>query len=212
MLIRPHDAAIDPDREWRDFLAAHPFGMLVAPGAGREVPVVVPTHVHFDGDVTIRLHLARPNPVWMAFAEQPRCLFVVTAAVTYVPTSWEAPPGTPPEWGIPTSHYASVQLDCTAAVTDDTDTIRSYLADQLGTMQPDEPFGSPLDADVPYTAELRQIRGLELTVRDVRAKFKFDGGESDDVRRQVETGYRRRDAPGDAEALEHLLRRHPPAG
>ena len=66
MLIRPHDAAIDPEREWRDLVADHPFGHLIAPGKEREFPVVVPTHIHFDGDRTIRLHLARPNPVWPA--------------------------------------------------------------------------------------------------------------------------------------------------
>ena len=208
MLIRPHDAG--GDDEWRNLVAAHPFGTLIAPGSDRELPVVVPTHVHFDGDATIRLHLARPNPVWPALRENPRCLFVVVAAVTYVPTSWEAPPDTPPEWGIPTSHYAAVELDCTATVTDDPTEIRAYLADQLATMQPDEPSGDPRSPAAPYTSELRQIRGLELAIDRVRAKFKFDGSESDAVRRQVADGYRRRDAPGDREALGHLLRRHPP--
>ncbi len=210
MLIRPHDAPIEPDREWRDLVGRHRFGHLIAPGAGRDLPVVVPTHIHFDGATTIRLHLAKPNPVWAALTENPRCMFVVTAPFTYVPTSWEAPPGTAPEWGIPTSHYATAQLECTARITDDSYDIRRTLADQLATMQPEEPFGSPLDPDVPYTAELRQIRGLELTVEAVRAKFKFDGSETDDVRRQVVDGYQRRDLPGDAEALDHLIRRHPP--
>lgn len=209
MLIRPHDALIDDD-EWRNLVAGHPFGTLIAPGANREVPIVVPTHAHFDGADTIRLHLAKPNPVWTALRENPRCLFVVVAAVTYVPTSWEAPPGTPPEWGIPTSHYATVQLDCAATMTDDPTAIRRHLSDQLATMQPDEPFGDPHDPAAPYTTELRQIRGLELAINDVRAKFKFDGAEPDTVRRQVADGYRRRDAPGDHEALTHLLRRHPP--
>ena len=210
MLIRPHDAATNDD-EWRNLLHAHPFGTLIAPGTDRDLPVVVPTHVHFDGNTTIRLHLARPNPVWQAIRENPRCLFVAVAAVTYVPTSWEAPPSTPPEWGIPTSHYAAVELDCTATITDDPADIRRYLADQLATMQPDEPHGDPRNQDAPYTSELRQIRGLELAIDQVRAKFKFDGAEPDTVRQQVVDGYRRRDAPGDHEALEHLLRRHPPA-
>jgi transcriptional regulator len=209
MLIRPHDAPIDTEREWRDLLLRHPFGHLIAPGRERPLPIVVPTHVHFDGDRSIRLHLAKPNPVWPALTENSRCLFVVTAPYSYVPTSWEAPPGTEPHWGIPTSHYASVQLDCTATITDDPDRIRRHLADQLATVQPDEPYGDPLDPDVPYTTELRQIRGLELHIDDVRAKFKFDGSESDDVRRQVIDGYRTRQGPGDAEALDHLLRRHP---
>jgi transcriptional regulator len=209
VLIRPHDAATDDD-EWRNLLHAHPFGTLIAPGTDRDLPVVVPTHVHFDGDATIRLHLARPNPVWPALRENPRCLFVVVAAVTYVPTSWEAPSGTPPEWGIPTSHYAAVELDCAATITDDPADIRRYLADQLTTMQPDEPHGDPRDPDAPYTSELRQIRGLELTINHVRAKFKFDGAEPDTVRQQVVDGYQRRNAPGDREALDHLLRRRPP--
>lgn len=211
MLIRPHDAPIDTEGEWRELVAANPFGTLIAPGVGRELPVVVPTHVHFDGDRTILLHLARPNPVWQALVENQRCLFVVTAAVTYVPTSWEAPPGTPPAWGIPTSHYATAQLDCTATITDDPVDIRRHLHAQLATMQPDEPHGDPRDESAPYATELRQIRGLRLSVDAVRAKFKFDGSESDAVRRQVVAGYRQRDAPGDAEALMHLLRRHRPA-
>mgnify|MGYP003135908755 CR=1 FL=1 len=209
MLIRPHDRAVDDD-EWRRLVVEHPFGTLIAPGTNRDLPVVVPTHIHFDGSSTIRLHLAKPNPVWAALNDNPRCMFVVIAAVAYVPTSWEAPPDTPPEWGIPTSHYATVQLDCTATVSDDPSVIRSHLADQLATMQPDEPYGDPRDPAAPYATELRQIRGLELAIDDVRAKFKFDGAEPDAVRRQVADGYRRRDSPADRAALAHLIRRHPP--
>lgn len=209
MLIRPHDAGRD-DSEWRSLIAAHPFGSLIAPGANREIPVVVPTHFAFDGADRILLHLAKPNPVWAALRENSRCLFVVVAAVTYVPTSWEAAPGTAPEWGIPTSHYATAQLDCTATVTDDPMAIRRYLSHQLATMQPDEPYGDPNDPAVPYIAELRQIRGIELAINQVSAKFKYDGAETDTVRRQVAHGYQHRDAPGDREALAHLLRRHPP--
>ncbi|HEY4610520.1 MAG TPA: hypothetical protein VIH06_14990, partial [Ilumatobacteraceae bacterium] len=73
-------------------------------------------------------------------------------------------------------------------------------------------FGDPTDEDIPYTAELRRIRGLQLHITDVTAKFKFDGAEPDAVRRQVVDGYERRNAPGDSEARAHLLRRHPPQG
>ena len=212
MLIRRHDSPIDPEREWRDLFLAHPFGTLIAPGIDRDLPVVVPTHVHFDGEHEILLHLAKANPVWKALRENPRCMFSVVTAVTYVPTSWEAPPGTDPSWGIPTSHYASVQLDCTASPTEDQGELRKYLRHQLATMQPNEPFGDPLDEDAPYLDELTRIRGLRLDITNVRAKFKFDGGEPDDIRSQVVAGYETRSGPGDAEAREHLLRRHPPAG
>lgn len=42
------------------------------------------------------------------------------------------------------------------------------------------------------------------------AKFKFDDAEPDEARSQVVAGCGRRSGPGDAEALEHLLRRNPP--
>ena len=209
MLIRPHDAGTE--QEWKALLDRHRFGLLIAPGHDRELPVVVPTHVAYDGRDRIRLHLARPNPVWRALDVNPVCMFTVVAAFTYVPTSWEAPIGTAPAWGIPTSHYATVQLRCIARIIDDVGGIRQILSDQLGLMQPDEPHGDPTSEDAPYRTELRQIRGLELTITTATAKFKFDGAEPDDVRRQVVNGYQQRRGPGDHEASEHLLRRHPPS-
>jgi transcriptional regulator len=207
MLIRPHDAGTE--QEWKALLARHRFGLLIAPGRDRELPVVVPTHVAYDGRDRIRLHLARPNPIWMALDVNPACMFTVVSAFTYVPTSWEAPPGTAPEWGIPTSHYATVQLECTARITDDETEIRQILSEQLGVMQPDQPYGDPTSQDAPYPTELRQIRGLELRINAAKAKFKFDGAEPDDVRRRVVDGYEQRRGPGDQEASEHLTRRHP---
>ncbi|TMG40397.1 MAG: FMN-binding negative transcriptional regulator, partial [Chloroflexi bacterium] len=79
MLIRKHDAALD-DAEWREFLKTHDFGELIAPGAGRDLPVVVPTHFLYDGDHTVLLHLTRDNPVWEAIAERPRAILSVFGA------------------------------------------------------------------------------------------------------------------------------------
>lgn len=55
------------------------------------------------------------------------------------------------------------------------------------------------------------MSGPEPHIDDIRAKFRFDGAGPDEARRQVVAGYTNRSAPGGAEALEHLFRRHPPA-
>ena len=47
------------DEEWHAFLAEHDFGELIAPGVGRDLPIVVPTHFIYDGDKTVLLHLAK---------------------------------------------------------------------------------------------------------------------------------------------------------
>ena len=129
-------------------------------------------------------------------------LFVVTAAVAYVPTSWEPRP-VPRRMGHPdiALRLGAPRMHCHP--TEEPDEIRRYLADQLASMQPDEAFGDPLDTAIPYAEELRQIRGLELEITVVHAKFKFDGAEPDSVRRQVVDGYQRRNTPDDQEALAH---------
>src|SRR5690242_12415727 len=95
VLIHPWDRAVS-EQEWRDLLLRFDFGQLIAPGAEREVPVVVPTHFLYDGDALIELHLARPNPVWRAVAERPVALFTVVADYVYVPAAVNAGPGSDP--------------------------------------------------------------------------------------------------------------------
>lgn len=204
MLVHPWDAPLD-DAEWREWLARNDFGQLIAPGRGREVPVVVPTHFRYDGATTLRLHLARPNPVWAAIEESPTVLFTVIGDWTYVPSTWGAAPGTPPELGIPTSYYATVQLTCRAAVVDDPAGKVAILGEQLAHHQPEGGFAS-LDHDH-YARRLPQIRGLVLTVESVRAKFKYGGNKEPDHRRVIASRLAERDALGDAAARSHLLRR-----
>src|SRR5207249_5241734 len=101
VLIRRHDEPLS-DAEWRLFLAEHDFGELIAPGVGRDLPIVVPAHFIYDGDKTVLLHLAKPNPVWDALAERPRALLSVFGAYTYIPGHWNQD-----EFGVPTSSYAA---------------------------------------------------------------------------------------------------------
>jgi hypothetical protein len=62
MLVHPWDAA-QSDAECKSRLAPRDFGTLVASGCDRPVPVVGPRHFVYDGDATVLLHLARPDPV-----------------------------------------------------------------------------------------------------------------------------------------------------
>jgi len=67
--IAPADRSTG-EPEWRPFVEAQGFGHLVAAGRGRDVPVVVPTQFVLDAD-RVLLHLAGPNPIFAALAEQP---------------------------------------------------------------------------------------------------------------------------------------------
>ena len=178
MLIRRHDEPLS-DAEWRAFLADHDFGELIAPGAGRDLPIVVPTHFIYDGDKTVLLHLARPNPVWGALDERPRALLSVFGAYTFIPGHWNQD-----EYGVPTSYYAAVQLACDVEIVDEPAGIAAILERQLAHFQPEGKHAPVEPGDNPYGKLLGSIRGIRLSVTDVRAKFKF-GGNCTEQHREV---------------------------
>jgi transcriptional regulator len=205
MLIRRHDAPLS-DEEWREFLADHDFGELIVPGVGRDLPIVVPTHFIYDGDKTVLLHLAQPNPVWDALAERPRALLSVFGAYTYIPGHWNQD-----EYGVPTSYYAAVQLACDAEIVDDAAGIAAILERQLAHFQPEGEHAPVKPGDNPYGKLLRSIRGIRLSVTDVRAKFKFGANRTVEHRRAVGAKLAERGRPLDLEARANLMRRTDPA-
>jgi transcriptional regulator len=207
VLVHPWDAPL-ADAEWREWLGRHDFGQLIAPGDGRDLPVVVPTHFLYDGDRTVRLHLARPNPVWTALTERPRALLTVVDDYTYVPSAWGAEPGTPPELGVPTSYYATVQLSCDVRIVDDGPEKAEILSRQLQHFEPAGGYLEPDPAHEHFRRRLPGIRGLVLTVTGVRAKFKYGGNKEPAHREVLAELLAERDGPADARAREHLLRRH----
>lgn len=202
MLIRAHDAARDDD-EWRAFLREHDFGQLIV--AARPDPIVVPTHFVLDGDVAL-LHLARANPVFDALAGSPRGTLAVVGAYAYVPSRWNAGEEGPPEWGIPTSYYAAVELTGEIEIVDDPAGIADILTKSLARFEPDTARVVTPGAN-PDARQFGAIRGIRLRVRDVRAKFKFGGNRPRAHRERVAAHLAERGAPLDLEAREHVLRR-----
>ncbi|GAC1441933.1 MAG: FMN-binding negative transcriptional regulator [Mycobacteriales bacterium] len=203
MLIHPWDAAQD-DAEWQEWLADRDFGLLVAAGRDRNVPVVVPTHFVYDGAATVLLHLARPNPVWRAVEENPHVVLAVTDDVAYIPSGWKEVAGDEPGHGIPTSYYAAVVMTCTAQVISG-DALRDLLRAQLEHFEP----GSAVADPAVHARKLPGIQGLRLTVDSAAAKFKYGGNADDAHRARVAGELDRRGRAGDVAAAEHLRRRTP---
>ena len=206
MLIHPHDAATDD--EWRAALFAKDFGQLISAADEGGLPIVVPTHFVFDGHDTIELHLASPNPVWARLEATPRAMLTIVDAYVYIPSSWNAVPPRTAETGVPTSYYVSVQATCDVEIVDDEDAIAAILRRQLGHFQPGGGH-APVDAepDGAYTKLLGAIRGIKLTVTEVRAKLKYGGNRTAEQRTAIAASLADRSGPFDAEARDHLLRR-----
>lgn len=207
MLVHPWDAPRE-DAEWQRWLTRHDFGQLAVNGPPGEPPWVQPLHFAYDaGRGEAVTHLARPNPLWSAVAARPEVLLSVVDDYVYVPGPWQADPDMPPEHGVPTSFYAAVQLRCTAHVVDDPAEKAELLNRQLGHFQPAGGSARAAVGEAPYGRQLSGIRGLRLEVTGVRAKFKYAGKRSAEVRERIAARLDDRDGPRDAAAREHLLRR-----
>ena len=207
MLIHPWDSPL-ADTDAVAFVRRTAFGHLIAPG-NREVPVVVPTQYVVDDAADadqvfpdVRLHLARPNPIWAALAERTTVVLSVAGEWAYVPAAWKAIGDEDPRLGIPTTYYAAVQLVATAEILDDVDAKLAVLRAQLGVFEP----GSDVADPSVHERKLAGIRGLRLSVRDVAAKFKYGGNVDAAHRAAVADRLASRAGPGDAAARAQVLR------
>ncbi|MFF2149144.1 FMN-binding negative transcriptional regulator [Kitasatospora sp. NPDC058190] len=208
MLIRSWDRG-DED-EWRAWLAeGRDFGLLAANGRPDEGPVLVPTHFLLDAERgEILLHLAAPNPLLAAVRADPNVTLAVTDGYAFAPGHWRGAPGTP------TSYYASVHFHCTAEVVESAADKAEILNRQLAHFQPETPDVRVVPGEGEFARLLPGLRGLRLTVCEVRAKFKYDDKKPAEAQHAIaERLAERSGAPAlrydqDAAARTQLLRRH----
>jgi transcriptional regulator len=207
VLIHPWDAAVSAD-EWRAWLGTTaPFGQLVVNNVDpAEAPVVVPTHATLEGEMLL-VHLARVNPVWVHLEAARKVRFTVVGDDAYVPSTWRARAGGADENGVPTSYYAAVQLTCVPTIVDDAEAKAALLRDQMRHVQPEggnAEIGVGLD---PYGGMLGGIRGIQLAIVEVAAKFKYDDHNLLDHRERVIGLLEGRGRPHDAGAAAEQRRR-----
>ncbi|HEX2057145.1 MAG TPA: FMN-binding negative transcriptional regulator [Actinomycetota bacterium] len=205
MLIRRPDKPRS-EEEWQDFLRTHDFGQFIAPGAARRLPVVVPTHFVYEGGSSLLFHLARPNPVWAALDESPHGMLAVVGAYTYVTAEMNTGPEDSPEYGIPTSYYAAVQVSGRTELVEEPAALAELLNVTLEHFEPGR-SGHPVRPDNEYGKSLPAIRGVRLHIEDVRAKFKFGGNRRPEHRAAINEALRRRGRGLDLEAAEIQARR-----
>ena len=206
MLVHPWDAPRTEADGW-EFVRAQGFGHLIAAGRGRDVAVVVPTQYVVAGDECearpdVVIHLAAANPIWRAIEENARVILAVAGDWAYIPAAWKALGDEDPTLGIPTTYYAAAQLTGDAVVVTEPDELLALLHNQLREFEPDGGAADP----VVHAQKLPAIRGLRLSVDEVRSKFKYGGNVDHEHRLSVASHLADRSAPGDAEALRHMQR------
>ena len=200
-LPRPDHAA--SDEEWRAFLRRHPFGQLVAAGRGREVPVISPTPFVLEPDDTVLLHLATPNPIWVAIEENPLVVLAVIGDVAHIPGPWKAIGDEDPARGIPTQYYGAVQLTARVEPLEAPEAATEVLRRTVDAFEDAADLVDPRE----HASKLPGIRAARLHPESVTAKFKYGGNVDAAHRLAVAERLKARDEPGDREARDALLTR-----
>lgn len=201
MLIRPHDAWTD-DARVAAYVRSIGFGQFAVNGADG-VPVVVPTQFVVDETCAqVDFHLAKANPVFAALEANPRAVMTIAPDWAYIPGAWKAIGDEDPTRGIPTTYYSAVQLIGDVEVTDDPQAIAATLRVQLGDVEPDGGLVDPAE----HAGQFRVIRGIRMTVTEVRAKAKYGGNVDDAHRAAIAERLAARGGPGDQAAASRVPR------
>ncbi|HVX40623.1 MAG TPA: FMN-binding negative transcriptional regulator [Gemmatimonadaceae bacterium] len=183
-----------------DFIAEHPFGILVgATSRGLEashIPFVLDRAHGAHG--TLRAHVARANP-HAALADGSPCLVIFSGPEAYITPSWYA---TKREHGkvVPTWNYVAVHATGTVRRMSDGE-LRAHL--EALTDQQESPRVHPWrvdDAPEPFIANtMRAIVGFDIGIETLEGKWKVSQNRSDADMQGVVDGLAQSGEPRDLE-------------
>lgn len=168
-MYTPSHYRVEDPRAVSSFIARHAFGALITFNGAFHV-----THIPFVAEerepLVLSSHMARANPHWRAFANDPEALVIFQGPHAYVsPSLYED------KISVPTWNYAVVHAYGRVRLNDDVESvlekmIRAFDADYLAQWS-----GLPEE----YKAGLKRgIVGFEVEVGRVEAKFKMHQGKS----------------------------------
>jgi transcriptional regulator len=204
----------ESDRRFlHDFIEAHSFGVLIAPGAGA-APEIAHLPFLLDRDAgpygSLRVHVARSNPIWKAAEEGLPVVAVFSGPNAYVSPRWyEHPTAQVPTW-----NYAVVHAHGRAEGPMSPPDLRRLLDDLSAFHEEVEaPPGSPppwspavVEPDV-LDKLIKSIVGFTISVDKLIGKLKLSQNRSPEDRARVKRALRERAGPDDRAVADLMASR-----
>ncbi len=174
---------------------AYPFGMLItAPGGAPFVSHLPFVYEPTEGpNGSLVGHMARANPQWEHLAAGNEVLVVLQGPHAYVSPSWYSAPG------VPTWNYAVVHVRGHPRIVEDEARLEALVAQLTHVHESRMPIPWQPDLGGDRRARLLgAIRGFEIEVADVAAKFKLSQNRSPEDRARVAGELRKSENQTDA--------------
>ena len=183
-----------------------PLGLLITIEDGLPVANAIPFLIYDnDGKGLLRCHVARANPQWQHLKDGAKALVVFQGPQAYVTPSWYA---AKKEHGkvVPTWNYAMVQVRGSATIHDDPEWLQAQITALTQTHEGSRqaPWAVS-DAPERYIEmQKRAIVGIEISIEDIRGKWKMSQNRADADIAGVAEGY---ETGGDS-AMAEIVRRY----
>ncbi len=162
--------------EVREFIASHPFGIVVNELDGKPWATHTPlelTSADNGKDILVG-HIAKANPQWKGFQNNPRVLCIFNGPHSYVSSSWYR------EEEVPTWNYIAVHVYGTLQIMREEEVLAwlSSLVDHYEAAEQD-----PVSLHRMSEGTLRQVRGVvgfRIEIEEIQAAYKLSQGREGD--------------------------------
>jgi len=177
----------------RALIEAHPLGLLISTSATDLLANPVPFLVSVtDGVTRLRAHVSKANPQWRHIQNGASVLVVFQGTDSYITPSWYASKA---EHGkvVPTWNYAMVQARGTASVHEGSDWLGPQVGELTGRHEAERPMPWKVDdaPDAFVAAQLRGIVGIDISVSELKGKWKVSQNRPEADRQGVHAGLAR---------------------
>jgi transcriptional regulator len=188
-------------------IEAHPLGLLISHGPSgllaNSLPFLLDASASRLG--TLQVHMARANPQWRDLTPESDVLIVFRGVDHYITPGWYE---TKRETGkvVPTWNYTMVQARGGPRVIDDA----AWLHRQIGALTQRQEAVRPAPwavTDAPATfveAQVRAIIGVEITIAEIKGKWKVSQNRNAADRAGVIAGLEA-EGDGPARAMARLV-------
>ncbi|WBU88699.1 FMN-binding negative transcriptional regulator [Cellulophaga omnivescoria] len=183
--------------EIKTFVKNNSFGILVNQTNGKPWATHIPLELQTKNEKDILVgHIAKANPQWHNFKDNPEVLCIFNGPHSYISSSWYK------DEEVPTWNYIAVHIYGKITIVDK-DTAMKGLNDLVNKYE--QASECPLHLDNLSKSTLAQVNGIiafEIEITDIQATYKLSQTREEDKPKIIEE-LEKRDA-GSKEIAKHM--------
>jgi len=172
----PHSYKNENIAEVKDFITQNSFGILINTVDGKPWGTHIPLELDMDenGKDVLMGHIAKANPQWENFEDNPEVLCIFNGPHSYVSSSWYK------EEEVPTWNYIAVHIYGKLKIIEG-DLLMEHLKKLVDKYESDSK--DPIKIENLSKNTMKQVRGVvgfQIEIKEIQAAYKLSQGREHD--------------------------------